>query len=341
MSVFSTTLAQWYAQHARQLPWRNISDPYKIWLSEIIMQQTRIEQGTAYYLKFIDRFPTIFHLARASEVEVLNLWQGLGYYTRARNLLHTAKEIVVKYGGKFPATYTEILKLKGVGTYTAAAIASFAFQEPTALVDGNVYRFLSRYFDIPTPIDSTQGKKELQQLADRLMNKHNPSMHNQAMMEFGALQCVPIRPNCHACVMNNTCLAFAHDSVSDRPVKVKKTRVVDRYFYYAVLREDNKVCVRQRLSADIWQYLYEFPLYEANIRYSEQELHQYFQQLYGLSIDFISTEIKHLLSHQRIIARFVHFSTIPTTLHMQSVCYEQLSSLPLPRLIDRYWNALF
>lgn len=289
-----------------------------------------------YYLKFVKNYPTVKDLAEASEQKVLNDWQGLGYYSRARNLHATAKYIADELNGVFPDKYDEILKLKGVGPYTAAAIASFAFKEVKALVDGNVYRVLSRYFDISTPIDSTEGKKEFQLIADSLIPKDTPDVHNQAIMEFGSQQCTPVSPNCMECVVNSDCRAFLNKTVAERPVKQKKTKVRTRYFYYGIFIQDNKICVQKRTRSDIWQHLYEFPLYETESHVPDDELYHYYKELFNLEPILISKEIKHILSHQRIITRFVHFSGIPENLAHLAVDIHELKNIPLPRLIDRY-----
>jgi A/G-specific adenine glycosylase len=336
MIDFYLLISDWYRQNSRSLPWRETKNPYQIWLSEIILQQTRVDQGLNYYLKFIKHYPTINDLAAASEQQVLNDWQGLGYYSRARNLHATAKYISNELNGKFPNKYEEIIKLKGIGPYTAAAIASFAFKEPKALVDGNVYRVLSRYFDIATPIDSTEGKKEFQQIADSLIPKDTPDIHNQAIMEFGSLQCTPANPNCTECVLNQNCRSFYNKTVTSRPIKEKKTKVKERYFYYGLFTQDNKICIQKRTQSDIWQHLFEFPLYESISALSEQQLIEYYKNTYQLTPTFISEEIKHLLSHQRIITRFLHFAEIPDNLQHISINTQELKNIPLPRLIDRY-----
>ncbi len=342
--MLSPQLTKWYQIHQRNLPWRETTDPYKIWLSEIMLQQTRVDQGMSYYLKFTKNYPTITDLANASEQQVLNDWQGLGYYSRARNLHATAKYIAYDLDGKFPETYAEIIKLKGVGPYTAAAIASFAFKEVKALVDGNVYRVLSRIFDVSTPIDSTEGKKEFQLLADSLIPKDTPDIHNQAIMEFGSLQCTPVKPDCTSCVVNSDCLSFINQTVTQRPVKEKKTKVRTRYFYYAIFTQNNKICAQKRIQSDIWQHLYEFPLHETEKPMDEQQLSDYFKTTYQLIPTTISKEVKHILSHQKIIARFVHFDKIPSELNDLAIDITSLNDTPLPRLIDRYletsWNKL-
>ncbi|MEY4860751.1 MAG: hypothetical protein RL059_450 [Bacteroidota bacterium] len=234
MGLNQQDLISWYLINKRDLPWRKTKNPYKIWMSEIILQQTRVQQGLPYYQKFISTYPTIQSLALANEDEVLNLWQGLGYYSRARNMLKTANVINEEYKGSFPTSYNDLLKLKGIGEYTAAAIASFSFNEPVAVVDGNVYRVLSRLFDIETPIDSVEGKKAFRFLADEVLDKVNPATFNQAIMEFGALHCTPKKPDCNNCVLNRTCLSRENGTISQRPVKKKKTAAKERFFVYKI-----------------------------------------------------------------------------------------------------------
>lgn len=329
MADFYLLIGDWYRLNYRALPWRESNNPYFIWLSEIIMQQTRIEQGTAYYLKFIDAYPTIQNLAAASEQDILNNWQGLGYYSRARNLHFTAKYIANNLNGQFPSTYDEILKLKGVGTYTAAAIASFAFNERRAVVDGNVYRFISRLFDVPTPIDSTQGKKEFQILADRLIEYANPGLHNQAMMEMGSLICTP-KPTCEACPVNVHCMALKNGTINERPVKTKKTKVRDRYFHYLVYSYNHKTIIVKRTEKDIWQNMYQFPLIESDSVQIPSEIDG--------ELLFSSEVKKHILSHQRIFAIFHHLKNKPKSLEKNylEIRKEDIQNYPLPRIIDRY-----
>ena len=246
MGLNRQELISWYLINKRDLPWRKTKNPYKIWLSEIILQQTRVQQGLPYYWKFIAAYPTIQALAFANEDEVLNLWQGLGYYSRARNMLMTARVINEQYEGCFPTNYNDLLKLKGIGEYTAAAIASFSFKEPVAVVDGNVYRVLSRLFDIETPIDSGEGKKAFRFLADEVLDKVNPDTFNQAIMEFGALHCTPQKPDCNNCVFNDTCLSRVNGTISQRPVKKKKNASKQRFFVYKVFLEDDKTTIQKR-----------------------------------------------------------------------------------------------
>ncbi|HET8808815.1 MAG TPA: A/G-specific adenine glycosylase, partial [Flavobacteriaceae bacterium] len=261
---FSEKLIDWYLPQKRELPWRNTVDPYKIWLSEIMLQQTRVAQGLPYYEVFLENFPAVFDLAKASEEKVLKLWQGLGYYSRARNMHFTAKYIAEEKNGEFPKTASGLLKLKGIGDYTAAAIASICFGEPVPVVDGNVYRALSRIFGIETPIDSTLGKKEFKQLAHQLIDPKKPAEHNQALMEFGALQCKPKNPLCETCPFQNSCMALQLGKIEKLPVKTKKIKTTLRHFNYLVFVSKNKqTLLQQRTGKGIWQNLYEFPLLES------------------------------------------------------------------------------
>ena len=258
MKSFAVTLLKWYDRNKRTLPWRDVGDPYLIWLSEIILQQTRVSQGTAYYLKFAEKFPTPLSLAQASEDEVLKLWQGLGYYSRARNLHAAAKSM----NGKFPTTYEGVRALKGVGDYTAAAICSMAYQMPYAVVDGNVYRVLARVFGIETPIDSTAGKKEFTALSQKLLAKKRPGDFNQALMDFGAVFCTPQAPLCKECPFAKTCAAYQTNRVDELPVKAQKTKIATRYFHYIYVAQGNFTWLHKRGAGDVWQNLYELPLVE-------------------------------------------------------------------------------
>lgn len=331
MSDFSLSITLWYRQNKRNLPWRKTNDPYRIWLSEIILQQTRVEQGRSYYLKFIDHYPTVNDLADAGEQEILNDWQGLGYYNRARNLHAAARHIRDNFSGNFPDSYEDIRQLKGIGDYTAAAISSFAFGIPKAVVDGNVYRLLSRCFDIDIPIDSTAGKKYFQKLADSLLDPSNPGEHNQAIMELGALVCSP-SPDCSRCPLQNICLAKQHNTISQRPVKSRRAAVRDRYFHYFLFHDGSRTVLEKRIEKDIWQHLYQFPLLELPDAKTRP-----IQKLIETAA-FSSEEIVHLLSHQRIHAVFHHFDTLPEVpeSHWIVVKTEELQDYPLPRIIDRY-----
>ena len=308
---FTNSLQQWYLQNKRDLPWRKTVDPYAIWLSEIMLQQTRVAQGTPYFLSFIRAFPSVFDLAKANEEQVLKLWQGLGYYSRARNLHKTAQYVAHELSGIFPDNYNDLLKLKGVGEYTAAAIASFSYNEVVPVVDGNVFRVLSRYFNIETDIAAASAKKEFAALAFELMPKDNPALFNQAIMEFGALQCVPKSPNCGICIFNSSCAALQKKKVELLPVKSKKLKVRNRFFNYLVVSDDNdNTIIQKRTAKGIWHNLYEFPLIEtdapedfdfiaANIK------DEFFKNNSITSIeDCNEKNIIHKLSHQHLHIKF-------------------------------------
>lgn len=304
-------LSNWYNQNKRDLPWRDIYDPYRIWISEIILQQTRVNQGMSYYLRFIARFPTVAVLADAGEDEVLKYWQGLGYYSRARNLHKAARRVVSEFGGVFPTEHFNVLKLSGVGEYTAAAICSFAYNEPYAVVDGNVFRVLSRLFGIETPIDSGVGKKEFSLLAQELLSKSEPGLHNQAIMEFGALQCVPVSPDCNNCPLLTICSAEKLNLVSQLPIKSKKTKVSHRFFNYIFIENQGNTYIQQRKAKDIWQNLFEFPLIELDRLLETSELlkNEEFRKLFDgigeVEIVEKSSPVKHILTHRIIFAQFI------------------------------------
>jgi A/G-specific adenine glycosylase len=340
----SDKLIAWYKKNKRDLPWRNISDPYKIWLSEIILQQTQVIQGLNYYIKFTETFPTIIDLANAPEDKVMRLWQGLGYYSRARNLHTAAKSVKATHKGKFPNTYESIKELKGVGDYTAAAVASFAFNLPHAVVDGNVYRVLSRLFNISTPINSTQGKKEFQLLADELLNQKQPGLHNSAIMEFGALWCKPQNPKCEECPLQEYCLAYEKNTINSLPVKDKKIKIRNRYLHYFIFNYRDSVYIQKRTEKDIWQNLYEFFLIETE-EASDPKLIIKNKQLKDLvkDIDVISitSEKKHVLSHQHLYATFYELK-IKSPIKSESLIKIKSSDLThfgLPQLINKYLNT--
>jgi A/G-specific adenine glycosylase len=308
---FSNVLIKWYLQNKRDLPWRNTTNPYPIWLSEIMLQQTRVAQGMPYFLSFTTAFPTVFDLATANEEEVLKLWQGLGYYSRARNLHKTAQYIAYDLAGIFPDNYSDLLKLKGVGEYTAAAIASFSYNEVVPVVDGNVFRVLSRYFDIETDIAAASAKKEFAAFAFELIPKDNPATFNQAIMEFGALQCVPKSPNCGICVFNESCAALQKKKVDQLPVKSKKVKVRNRYFNYLVVAdENNNTIIQKRTDKGIWHNLYEFPLIETDKEedfdfITEQIQTDYFKDNTIISIlEDNDKSVIHKLSHQHLHIKF-------------------------------------
>ena len=338
---FSNLLIKWYLQKKRDLPWRNTINPYLIWLSEIMLQQTRVAQGMPYFLSFTTTFPTVFDLAKANEEQVLKLWQGLGYYSRARNLHQTAQYIATELNGIFPDTYIDLLKLKGVGEYTAAAIASFAYNEVVPVVDGNVFRVLSRYFDIETDIAQASAKKEFAALAFELMPKDSPAIFNQAIMEFGALQCVPKSPNCSIFVFNESCAALQKNKVDQLPVKSKKLKVRNRYFNYVVASDENKnTIIQKRTSKGIWHNLYEFPLLETEKEedfdfVSEQIQNEYFKENTISSIlETNDKSIVHKLSHQHLHIKFWNVKikgSIENGIDMKT-----LKTFPFPIVIHNY-----
>lgn len=307
---FAAELLSWYLKNKRNLPWRGTKDPYKVWLSEIILQQTRVEQGTAYYHAFVENYPDVHVLAAAGEDKVLKTWEGLGYYSRARNLHATARKISSELGGKFPDTHAGLLELKGVGDYTASAISSICFNEAQPVVDGNVYRFLSRYFGIKTPIDSTKGKKQFRELAAELITEKDPGTFNQAMMEFGARQCKPSSPDCSVCPFRLSCVALKKKLVAKLPVKEKKTKVTERFFYYLVIKNGTNTFIRQRTGKGIWQGLHEFPMLETDKKTDPRSLLKAsaWKKIIGTQkVEFIdvSHEHLHILSHQKLHIRFV------------------------------------
>jgi A/G-specific adenine glycosylase len=349
MHPFAKKIIHWYEHNKRDLPWRNTKEAYLIWLSEIILQQTRVDQGMEYYLKFAKEFPSIQHLANADNEKVMKLWQGLGYYSRARNLHTTAKIVVQEHKGVFPKEYTSILALKGIGEYTASAIASFAYNQPHAVVDGNVYRLLSRVFAITTPIDSTKGKKEFNQLANELLDKKNPSTYNQAIMEFGSMQCKPVKPNCNVCPLSAMCLAYSKKLVNELPVKSKKTKTRNRYFNYIVLNYKGKTAINKRGINDIWTNLYDFPNIETDKQLSEEDFLQSeswknFMKRNEFNIKSISPSHKHILSHQKIYARFWEINCKNPFTNWLSKTYivineRNIQNYAVPRLIENYLNG--
>jgi len=346
--MIAKKLISWYNQNKRDLPWRHTKDPYPVWLSEIILQQTRVAQGLPYYFKFMEAFPTVFHLAKAPQQKVLKLWQGLGYYSRARNLHAAAKEIVKEKKGKFPSTFSELKKLKGVGDYTAAAISSFCFGEPQAVVDGNVFRVLSRLYAIDTPINSSTGKKQFTQLANELLDKKNPGTFNQAMMEFGAQYCVPASPDCGNCIFKNECAAGSIGRAKDFPVKSGKTKIAIRYFEYFFISEKNKTYIQKRGSGDIWQNLYQLPVLEYSTKSDQAKiLKKFCRDIIGLrnthfTVKKISAIKTHKLSHQRILARFWQIELKKATLlaKYRRIELKNLKKYPFPALIGNHLREI-
>lgn len=339
MSFFQNQIVDWFANHRRALPWRTTKDPYKIWLSEIILQQTRVDQGLGYYQRFVAAFPRVENLAAAEEQEVLLLWQGLGYYSRARNLHHTAKTIVSKYSGVFPSSYEHLLQLKGIGPYSAAAIASIAFDLPHAVVDGNVYRVLSRYFGIATPIDSNEGKKEFFALANQMIEGQNPGIYNQALMEFGALHCKPALPLCLSCPLASKCVAHRTKQVADLPVKTKTIQQRRRILHYYVPIYHRATLIKPRPAGDIWQGLWEFPLVEGDLDALQTEPPFYKD---GLWMD-AGFDKNHKLTHQTLALKFFILNEaqpLPELSGFQAVPLSELSAYPFPIVLREFLNLL-
>lgn len=342
---FSEEIIKWYQLNKRDLPWRDTKDPYKIWLSEIILQQTRVNQGLPYFKKFISSYPRINDLAKAKEQEVLKLWQGLGYYSRARNLHATAKYIVTKLDNKFPQSFSEILKLKGIGEYTASAIASFAYDKPYPVIDGNVYRLLARFYGVLTPIDSAEGKKEFKQLAAHILDKKRPALFNQAIMEFGALICKP-SPDCNNCSLRLGCYAFAKKKTDGLPVKAKILKPKNRFFNYFVIRQDNTIYFKKRTEDDIWKNLYDFPVIETADFIEKNELFSIpkWKNFFGsteVCVKSVSKEYRHKLTHQNIhsffweieISKKAKLNIFKNKIRVE---IDKIDKLPVPKLIENY-----
>lgn len=351
MNETQNLLARWYEAHQRTLPWRSDPTPYHVWLSEIILQQTRVNQGLDYYLRFVERWPTLPDLAHASEEEVLKMWQGLGYYSRARNLSACARQVVALHGGEFPKDYDQLRQLQGIGDYTAAAIASIAFDLPHAVVDGNVYRVLSRIYDIDTPINTTKGARLFAKLADDFLDREHPGRHNQALMEFGALHCIPSNPDCASCPIQAHCLAFDHQTVSVRPVKEKTVKVRTRYFNYLVFKSiDNKTYLHKRVGNDIWKNLFDYPCVESDHVLSVEEIMdtELFKSLTSekkFSIQRISAKYTHKLTHQTIVATFVEikihgFLSPIQTKAILLAAEKDMGAYPIPKLIENYLSTI-
>lgn len=343
MENISSILQGWYAENRRELPWRITKNPYHIWVSEIILQQTRVAQGLDYFLRFIERFPDVEALASADENEVMRLWQGLGYYSRARHLHAAAKQI--SSAGCFPFTYEDVCSLKGVGDYTAAAICSIAYDLPHAVVDGNVYRVLSRLLGVETPIDSASGKREFTALADALLDRSHPGEHNQAIMDFGAMVCTPQSPRCSECPLADRCVAKAEGKVNLLPVKQHKTKTSNRYFNYIYVRAGAYTFINKRVTDDIWRNLYELPLIETDREISEEEFYA-LPQLQAMVTDderpvfrLLRRGVKHVLSHRIIYANFYEALLPEETLSFstfQRIREEELEKYPVSRLVSLF-----
>lgn len=338
----SDRLIDWYLKNKREMPWRETTDPYKIWISEIILQQTRVAQGLDYYRRFVEQFPDVRSLAQADEEAVLKCWQGLGYYSRARNLHFAAKTILETHNGEFPKTHKEILSLKGIGDYTAAAISSFAFGLPYAAVDGNFYRVLSRVFEIATPIDSSKGKAEFQALAQELIDRHRPGLFNQAVMDLGATVCTPSSPSCNACPLREVCLAHAHNTTSTLPSKNKKTNSRNRHFFYFLIDDNGATFLHKREGNDIWKGLYELPLIETD---EEMEVDKVLSNknatefLSAFSVQEITKTHRpatHVLSHQHITATLIEAKAKPSNQDIGFIRIDKrdLDKYPISRLTE-------
>ena len=335
---FSKTLTTWYLENKRDLPWRNTTNPYHIWLSEIMLQQTRVAQGLPYYMAFTKEFPAVFDLAKANEEKVLKLWQGLGYYSRARNLHATAKHIAEDLNGIFPPDYKSLLQLKGVGEYTAAAIASFCYNEVVPVVDGNVFRVLSRYYNVETDIASANAKKEFTLLGQEVISKENPALFNQAIMEFGALQCVPKNPNCEICPLNTSCAALSLKKVSELPIKGKKLKIKNRFLNYLyIIDNKNKTTINQRTAKGIWHNLYEFPLVETEILETDEVVLSLIRNEFKDIMDIILMEtetITHKLSHQHLHIKFWKIKR--NTILENGLDFETLNKFPFPIVLHNF-----
>jgi A/G-specific adenine glycosylase len=347
---FTSTLLHWHAKdNTREMPWKGEKDPYKIWLSEIILQQTRVEQGLAYYNRFISTYPTVFDLAKAKDQTVFKLWEGLGYYNRCRNLLATARVIVKTFNGKFPNDYETLLTLKGVGPYTAAAIASFAFNAPHAVLDGNVFRVIARYEGIEVPTDTTAGKKIFETRAAALLDKKRAGLYNQAIMDFGATVCKPLAPTCTICPLQKTCVAHATAQVNQLPIKEKQLVKKERRLYYFLLQVNDEIWVTERKHKDIWQGLFEFYVLEAGKKmlWNEAGTQQFLKEQLGIpSIKILhrSLEIKQTLTHQIITAQFIRVALSKKPSSITSGKWQkigQLKKLPFPKLINQYLSEEF
>ncbi len=340
---FSEIITQWYVLNKRDLPWRHTTDPYVIWLSEIILQQTRVEQGLPYFNRFLEKYPSVGDFASASETEILNLWQGLGYYSRGRNMLYTAREVQQHHQGIFPKEYTTLLTLKGIGEYTAAAISSFSSDERRAVLDGNVFRVLSRYFGIAVPINSPLGKKEFSLLAQELIADQPPALYNQSIMEFGALQCKPKSPDCPSCPLRLNCHAFRHNLVNQLPVKLRAAGKKIRHLNYFLCSEDDHLLVRRRTQTDIWQHLYDFPMLESTeeAMLNNAVFVESVQNKFGKAVVITPlTKMKHLLTHQIIYVQFFALDNYITNFNRNADCKwvsrAELDALPQPKVISNF-----
>lgn len=345
---FSERILAWYSTHKRALPWRETKNPYVIWLSEIILQQTRVEQGMPYFLRFVENYPNVTKFADADEADILRLWQGLGYYSRARNMHKASKQVIDLHKGVFPVDYHDLLKLPGVGEYTAAAISSFANNQPYAVLDGNVFRVLARYFGINEPINSTEGKKIFAKLAAEMLDLNNPAEYNQAIMDFGSMQCKPKNPNCEECILRLDCVAYQDNLVDQLPQKIKAKKSRDRFFHYFIVQKEDSVLMSQRTEGDVWANLFEFPMIETTTDLNVAELVQMkeYQEAFGnIQPIQIKGQVKHILSHQNIFATFYTLNIDNMELgkksHWNYCLLENLDKLAKHKLISSFVEHYF
>lgn len=346
---FAGEIIEWYKVNKRDLPWRSTTDPYIIWLSEIIMQQTRVEQGTPYFIRFAEKYPTVADFASAREDEILKLWQGLGYYSRGRNMHHTARLVMEEHAGYFPSDYESLIRLKGVGEYTAAAISSFSSDEARAVVDGNVFRLLSRFFGIDIPVNSGKGKKAFTELANELIDKSRPGIYNQAAMEFGSLVCRPRNPACQDCVLRQGCEAYRTGRINELPVKLKTGKTRDRYFNYVLASSSRGILMNKRGPGDIWENLYELPLFETAELYEPGDLvnSEQFKNTFGhqARIRSVTKPPVHILSHQKLYATFIEIENYSEQFAPESgwfyVKMDDIEKMAQPKLIFQFFKKFF
>ncbi|CAM4263434.1 A/G-specific DNA-adenine glycosylase [Pedobacter westerhofensis] len=346
--AFQQEIINWYLSNKRSLPWRDTQDAYIIWLSEIILQQTRVEQGMPYFNRFLEAYPTVLDFAAATETEILKLWQGLGYYSRGRNMLFTARQIMELHDGVFPVRYSDLIRLKGIGEYTAAAISSFSSGEAKAVLDGNVFRVLSRYFGIDTPINSTGGKKQFSELAQSLIHLEDPALYNQAIMEFGALQCKPKSPDCPSCPLQVSCYAKNNNLISVLPVKLRKLTVKTRHINYFICRDGDNILVNKRIYQDIWQHLFDFPNIETTEAASvnDEQFINKVKQNFGKNVTILPLmEVKHLLTHQIIYVQFFALNNYIINFNINAeakwVSWADFDQLPQPTILTKFINNYF
>ena len=332
-------IIQWYNTNRRDLPWRRTKEPYKIWVSEIILQQTQIKKGKSYYVQFINTFPNIKTLSQSNDTKVLKLWQGLGYYNRALNMLETARNVVQNYNGIFPSKYDDLMRLKGIGEYTAAAISSICIDESKAVVDGNVYRVLSRVFNISEAINSSAGKNKIKNIANKLLPPINSGTYNQAIMDFGSIQCTKHNPNCNKCPINNNCIAYIKNIINTRPVKIRKIKKKYRYLNYLYISNKSKFIIQQRGIEDIWKKMYELPLIESNsaITIEKVKVDKCLNKFIIIDIKK-DLEMKHLLSHQCLKIVFWHISVKCLNSKHRIISKKKISQYPIPKPIERYFE---